>query len=423
MINRRTLKEVDKAEIVELFPRKPVTPAAAGAARDAIARVRAGGDDALRELTKKYDGVELDSLEVGEAELRKAEKDVPQSALRMLERAKKNIENFHAATRPKDWEEEFEPGVFLGVRYLPFKTVGAYVPGGRAAYPSTALMCLVPAKVAGVENVVACTPPGPNGDVPALTLAALRIAGADRVFRVGGAQAIAALACGTGTVPRVEKIVGPGNEYVTAAKMEVRGEVEIDFPAGPSEVFIVADDSARPVVVAAEMVAQGEHDPRAMAYLACTSEKLAGAVNDALERELDETPRGSIARQSTYELVVVPNAKMAVELSNIIAPEHLVLMTAEPQRLLPLVKAAGAVFIGHDSPVAAGDYAAGPNHVLPTGGEARLHSGLNVAHFLRCVTTVRTTGEGLQGLKDTICGLARLEGLEGHARSVERRFQ
>lgn len=393
-------------------------------ARDAAAaiieRVRSQGDQALRDLARELDHVELEALTVTEEEREAAFESVDSRLTEALVAAEARITAFHELQRPQGlWLTEVEPGITLGVRTTPLARVGAYVPGGRAAYPSTALMCTIPARVAGVPSICCCSPP----PIHPLTLVALEIAGVDEVYRVGGAQAIAAMALGTGTIAPVQKVVGPGNVYVTAAKQLLQDQVEIDFPAGPSEVAIVADATADPRFVAADVFAQVEHDPHAAAVLVTTDQEVAEAVGRAIDAMAASSPRREIVEQalanSGYVVVdSLPEAAVAIDL---IAPEHLSIQVADPLAMLMAVRNAGSIFLGPYSPVACGDYAAGTNHVLPTAGHAATRSGLDVRHFCKTSTVQQLSREGLETIADTVEAIATAEGLAAHAASVRVR--
>jgi histidinol dehydrogenase len=320
---------------------------------------------------------------------------------------------------------EIAPGVSVGQKVVPLDSVGAYVPGGRASYPSSALMNVIPAKVAGVSRIVVCTPPKLDGSVTPLTIVAADMAGADEIYKLGGAQAIAAMGLGTESLERVQKIVGPGNVYVTAAKMLLRGSVEIDFPAGPSEVLILADRTADPGVIAADMIAQGEHDPKSISVLVALDDLLASAVIEELSIQAAGAARREIVEQSLdHSAVLVANdMDEALDFCNAFAPEHLEIITKDPMDVLRYIRNAGSVFLGKFTPVAAGDYASGTNHVLPTSGYARVFSGLNVDHFTKKISVQMITDDGLLGLEDTITTLAEAEGLKAHAESVRRRLE
>jgi histidinol dehydrogenase len=386
-----------------------------------IGEVRAGGDKALFELTKKFDRQELGRLEVTREEIEDAYDSVDQEIVDELENAAYNIERFHEMQVPPDmWLREVEPGITLGVKSTPLERVGCYVPGGRASYPSTALMCIIPARVAGVGEIICCTPAPVN---PA-TLVAMDIAGADEIFKLGGAQAVAAMALGTGSVPKVQKIVGPGNVYVTAAKMMLRNEVEIDFPAGPSEIGVLADSGAVCEYLAADLIAQAEHDPSSASLLITDDPGLPGLVWEAMEHMIDDQPRKSIILKALENsgYIVAGDMDEAVGMMNRIAPEHLSIQTSDPMATLSKVRNAGSIFVGPYTPVAAGDYASGTNHVLPTAGNSSTASGLNVAHFRKTSTVQMLTREGLETLAPTIETLSTSEGLHAHCDSVRVRF-
>ncbi|HOK58208.1 MAG TPA: histidinol dehydrogenase [Methanothrix sp.] len=393
---------------------------------DIVMDVGENGDEALRKYTEQFDGVRLESFRVSEDEIEEAYDAVDESILSALELAAQNIYAFHDEERTKDlWLYQVAPGVVAGQKVVPLESVGAYVPGGRAAYPSSALMCVIPAKVAGVERVVVCTPPDVSGRIAPLTLAAADIAGADEIYKLGGAQAIAAMALGTESIERVEKIVGPGNVYVTAAKMLVRGSVEIDFPAGPSEVLIVADSSADPEFIAADMIAQAEHDPSSIAVVVTTSEPLMRAVETEISSQIEKAERRDIVQASLERcgILLAESLDDALAFSNAFAPEHLELMVRDPMDALNMVRNAGSVFLGHYTPVAAGDYATGTNHVLPTAGYAKIFSGLNIDAFTKKISIQSMTGEGLESLADAIIKMAESEGLRAHAESVRIRMR
>ncbi|MCK9276675.1 MAG: histidinol dehydrogenase [Methanoculleus sp.] len=391
-----------------------------GPVSEIIGRVRAEGDDALIDLTKRFDGIDLTEIAVSDEEREAAYDLVDAQLVESLVQAEARISRFHELQRGRDlWLQEMEPGITLGVKTTPLSRVGAYVPGGRAAYPSTALMCTIPAMVAGVGEICCCTPPPVNP----ITLVALDIAGVDEVYRVGGAQAIAAMAIGTETVPRVEKIVGPGNVYVTAAKMLLRDEAEIDFPAGPSEIAILADSTANPVFVAADILAQAEHDPNAACVLVTTDAALADAVTEQVKRMAAAAERRDIIQKALDHsgYIVAGDIDEAIETVNGIAPEHLSVQVADPLAVLNRIRSAGSIFVGPYSAVACGDYASGTNHVLPTAGYSSLYSGLDVNHFCRRSTVQMIAREGLEAIGDVVETIADAEGLHAHAESVRVR--
>jgi histidinol dehydrogenase len=391
-----------------------------------VMEVAAKGDRALFEYTKKFEGAKLDDLRVSREEIDAAYEATEDKLIVALSQSAENIFAFHYMQRDHDfWMTEVSPGVSVGQKVVPLDSVGAYVPGGRAAYPSSALMNVIPAKVADVPRIVVCTPPKEDGSVTPLTIVAADMAGADEIYKLGGAQAIAAMGFGTESIDRVNKIVGPGNIYVTAAKMLMRGTVEIDFPAGPSEVLIIADRTADPGVIAADMIAQAEHDPKSLSVLVTTDELLASAVAEELGAQAASAARGEIVEQSLDHsaILVAVDLDEALDFSNAFAPEHLEIITIDPMEALRYVRHAGSVFLGRYTPVAAGDYASGTNHVLPTSGYARLFSGLNVDHFTKKLTVQMITEDGLLGLEDTITTLAEAEGLKAHAESVRKRLK
>ncbi len=391
-----------------------------------INNVRGRGDEALREYTLRFDRVLPESFEVSAEELNTAASSVDSYFLETLKMAHENIRTFHEQQLRKGYEISPQEGVKLGQLFTPIEKVGIYVPGGTAAYPSTVLMNAVPAKLAGVSEIIMVTPPSSDGSVGQELLAAARIAGVDRVFRIGGAQAVAALAYGTESIPKVHKIVGPGNVYVAAAKRRVFGAVAIDMIAGPSEIVIVADGKSDPSFVAADMLSQAEHDALASAVLITDSRELAGAVQLELEKQLCSLPREAIARKSIDDngrILIAETIEKAIETANMIAPEHLEICTDDPEALLPLVRNAGSVFLGRFAPEALGDYLAGPNHTLPTSGTARFSSPLSLDDFVKKTSFLSYTPEALKKVADRVADFARREGLEAHARSVAVRFE
>jgi histidinol dehydrogenase len=390
--------------------------------RRIIERVRAGGDRALLDITREIDGVELDQLEVPAAEIEESSKGLSGELLSALELAAENVRAFHTGQKRRLGLEFVENG--LGFVARPLERAGVYVPGGKASYPSTVLMTAIPAKVAGVDEVVMATPPAAGGKVPPATLAAARRAGVDRVFRVGGAQAVAALAYGTETVPQVDKVCGPGNIFVTMAKKLVYGVVAVDGLHGPTETVIVADGSASPVLCAADLLAQAEHDEMASAIMITTSPELAEAVRGEVERQVSQIERESIARRSLERngaIVIVSSADEAIGLADACAPEHLCLTMTGARSYVDRIRHAGGIFI--DSPETLGDYAAGPSHVMPTGRTARFSSPLSVLDFLKVSILVDLDEEALRSLGPASATIARAEGLTAHALSVERRLE
>lgn len=393
---------------------------------DIISTVRARGDDALREYTARFDGAQLDALAVSPAELDEALAAVDPAFLDILRQAAEHIRAFHEKQRRASFLVERENGVLLGQRILPLRRVGLYVPGGTASYPSTVLMDAIPAKLAGVPELVMTTPAGKDGTVSPVILAAASIAGVDRIFKLGGAQAVAALAYGTESVPRVDKIVGPGNAFVAEAKRQVFGQVAIDMIAGPSEILVVADGGSDPRFVAADLLSQAEHDRNASAVLITDSPALAEAVQAEVERQLRRLPREEIARASidrNGRIIVADDLRCAIAVANEIAPEHLELCVDEPMAWLGEVRNAGSVFLGRYCPEALGDYFAGPNHTLPTSGTARFSSPLSVDDFVKKSQFISYTQDALRAEYSKIAAFAEREGLRAHARSVEIRFE
>ena len=391
-----------------------------------LADVRERGDAALCEYTERFDRLKLDAtaLEVSAAEIDQALATVDPDTLATLQLAADRIASFHRRQKEETWISEDEPDIRLGQVVTPLDRVGIYVPGGKAAYPSSVLMNAVPAKVAGVGEIIMVVPM-PDGVVNPYVLAAAHLAGVDRIFKIGGAQAVAALAYGTASIPKVDKITGPGNIYVATAKRLVFGTVDIDMIAGPSEILVINDGSGEPAHIAADLLSQAEHDELAASILITTDEPFGRRVADELETQIASLSRAAIARQSidNYGAVIVArNLSEAVEFSNRIAPEHLELAVAEPFALLPQIRHAGAIFPGHSTPEAAGNYLAGPNHTLPTGGTARFFSPLGTEDFVKKSSLISFTEEGLERLGQSIVKLAELKGLEAHARSVAIRL-
>ena len=397
------------------------------AVAEIIAAVRSRGDAAVLEYTRRFDRLDapsVASLEIPRPEWDAALARITASERAALEHAARRIREFHERQRAESWSYTEADGTRLGQRVTPLERVGVYVPGGRAAYPSTVLMTVIPARVAGVREVVGVTPPAPAGEHPVM-LAACHVAGIDALYRVGGAQAIAALACGTETIPRADKIVGPGNIYVATAKRLCYGRVAIDSIAGPSEVLIVADGSADPELVAADMLAQAEHDPGAAAVCVTTDRRLASRVALALDRQLAALPRRAVAAAALAAfgaIVVARSTAEAIEIANRVAPEHLELLVRNPRRWEGKVRSAGAIFLGPHAPEAFGDYLAGPNHVLPTGGTARFASPLGVYDFIKRTSLIEAGPRTMRRLGPAVARLARLEGLTAHGAAVERRL-
>lgn len=392
--------------------RKPV--------EDIIDNVKNNRDSALYELTEKFDKVKLSSLRVTKEEVDNAYKSVDPKLVEALKTSRKNIEAFHLMQRPPDmWLKEVAPGLTLGVKNTALERIGAYIPGGRASYPSTVLMCALPAKVAGVKEVICCTPPPINP----LTLVAADLAGVDEIYAVGGAQAVAAMALGTESIRPVQKIVGPGNVFVTTAKVLLKDQVEIDFPAGPSEIAILADETADAGFAASDIMAQAEHDPNAACILVTTSQELADKVGKEVEAMLQTAERKEIIELSLKNAgyVVADSLEDAICIINEIAPEHLSIQVADPLKALSKIKHGGSIFVGKYAPVACGDYASGTNHVLPTAGYASTFSGLDVAHYMKRSSVQIIERDGLEVIGDTVEALSSAEGLHAHCKSVQLR--
>jgi len=410
------LSDADRAQLLD---RSPATDDMVRTTSEAIIDVvRREGDAALISLAREYDKVRLKSLEVPRDVWRDALRSLDPSLRAAMERAAANIRAVHAAAVPQRVEIAPEPGVIIGRRPDPLHRVGVYAPGGRAAYPSSVLMGVIPARVAGVAEVIICAPPTSKGQPEPATLAAAELSGADRVFAVGGAGAIAAMAYGTASIPRVDRIVGPGNAYVAQAKLLVSNVVGIDAPAGPSELLIVADDSADPTHLAAEMLAQAEHDPEAVVALVATDETLGSKVLDAIEKLLPVQGRRTIIERAFAErgaILTVPSLRDALTFANLFAPEHLLLATRDADTLLGDVRSTGTVFVGETSSVTFGDYITGANHVLPTGGLARSYSGLSTADFVRWTTYQRVDRDAAARLAQDVAVFAEAEHLPAHA--------
>jgi len=419
----RAIQDLGPDERRAIFERASGVDAVRDDVAEIVDRVREAGDVALREYAEEFDDVSVGNIDVTDRAERAVDQ-VDDEVLAAIEDAAANIRAFHERQRPEDWRESFD-GRELGRRFRPLESAGVYAPGGTASYPSSALMGVIPAAVAGVEHVAVATPPAET--LPPATLAAINVAGADAVYQVGGAQAIAALAYGTETVTGCDIVVGPGNKWVTAAKATVRGDVEIDFLAGPSELLVVADGTANPELVAADMVAQAEHDTDAAVAAVTADRKLAERIGEAVENQASQQPRETVIRgalgNTASGVFLARSMSEAALFAEEYAAEHLSILAAEEAALLDRIDSAGSVFLGPDSPVAAGDYASGPNHVLPTGGGARRVGGLSVDTFLRSSTVQRLSRDSLADVADTITTLARTEGLEAHAESVDRRFE
>lgn len=405
----------------EIFARSMPTGNVTEIVADILKNVRERGDEALREYTAKFDGAELDSLIVSPEEMEEAMARVEPEFLRVLERAAANIRKFHSRQVRNSFVINDEDGIVMGQKVIPVDRAGLYVPGGTAAYPSTVLMDLIPAKIAGVPEIVMTTPPGRDGKINPVILAAAKIGGADRIVKAGGAQAIAALAYGTRSVPKTDKIVGPGNAFVAEAKRQVYGLVSIDMIAGPSEILVVADGKSNPRHLAADLLSQAEHDRMASAVLVTDSAELAERVRDEIERQLPLLEREEIARASIEgqgKIIVTENLRAAIDAANEIAPEHLELCVDNPFDYLDAIRHAGSVFLGRNCPEALGDYLAGPNHTLPTQGTAKFSSPLSVDDFVKKTQFTYFTRDALNRVAEDVALFARKEGLTGHARSA-----
>ena len=416
--------QFDDVKKEEIFARNDAQQDVSGKVREIIADVVARGDAAVKEYTAKFDGAALDTLQVSEQETEEAFKAVEPSFIDILKRAERNITRFHEKQVRASFIINDEDGVVMGQKVLPIEKVGIYVPAGTAPLSSTVLMDAIPARIAGCSEIVMVTPPGKDGKINPAMLAAAKIAGVSKIFKMGGAQAVAALAYGTESVPKVDKIVGPGNAFVAEAKRQVFGRVAIDMIAGPSEILIVSDGKTDVKCLAADMLSQAEHDRNASAVLVTDSLDTAKAVQQELEKQLETLPRKDIARVSidnNGKIIVTDDLYAAVDVSNEIAPEHLELCVDDPFALLSRVKNAGSVFMGRNCPEALGDYMAGPNHTLPTSGTAKFSSPLSVDDFVKKTQYTYFTADALNLLADDVAAFARMEQLEAHARSAESR--
>lgn len=394
--------------------------------QEILATVERDKDAALYRYAERFDKVVLDSLVVSEEEINEAFAKVSSSYIEIIRNAATNISEYHEKQKRQGFELRRDGGVVLGQKITPIEKAGLYVPGGTASYPSTVLMNAIPAKIAGVKEIVMTTPPGKDGKIRAEVLVAASLCGVDKIIKSGGAQAIGALAFGTETVPKVDKIVGPGNIFVALAKKAVFGRVSIDMIAGPSEILVLADDTANPAYVAADLLSQAEHDKLATAVLVTNSHTLAVSVQTELERQLALLERAEIARTSIEtngKIILVDSIEQAIEVSNLIAPEHLELAVDNPMELLPKIENAGSIFMGHYTPEPMGDYYAGPNHTLPTGGSARFSSPLSVDDFVKKTQYLYYTPNELEKAYRDVAQFARSEGLTAHARAVEARFE
>lgn len=410
----------------EIFDRSEEKNTVGDIVADIIANVRKNGDAALKEYSAKFDGADLDSLEVTLQEIEDAFAALEPEFIEVIKEAADNIREFHRHQIKTGFVITPRDGVVLGQRVIPLERVGLYVPGGTASYPSSVLMNCIPAKLAGCDEIVMVTPPSKDGSIKPAILVAAKTAGVDRIFKVGGAQAVAALAYSTETIPQVDKIVGPGNVFVAEAKRQVFGTVAIDMIAGPSEILVIADGTCNPKYVAADMLSQAEHDKNASAVLVTDSIELANAVSAELEVQIPQLSRAEIARVSVDnngKIIVVDDLNKAVEMSNAIAPEHLEVCVDRPFDLLAQIRNAGSVFLGKNCPEALGDYFAGPNHTLPTSGTARFSSPLSVDDFVKRSSFISYSQSALEGVYSKIDAFAQKEGLQAHGKSVTVRFE
>ena len=420
----RILKEAE-TDRAQIFAREDPVGSVEAPVREIIENVRQQGDAALKHYTKEFDGADIPTVEVGAGAIDEGFRRADPLLVDILYRAAERVAAFHQHQVRNSFLVNEEDGIVMGQKVIPLERVGLYVPGGTAAYPSSVVMNCIPAKLAGVKEIFMVTPPGKDGKIPPNILAAARICGVNRVFRVGGAQAIAALAYGTESIPRVDKIVGPGNQYVAEAKKQVFGKVGIDMVAGPSEILVVADGKCNPQIVAADLLSQAEHDKNASAVLVTDSQALAEGVQAAIEEQLEKLKRQEIARASIEnngKIIVAQSLDTAIDIANEITPEHLELCVDDPFYYLDKIKNAGSVFLGRNCPEALGDYFAGPNHTLPTSGTARFSSPLSVDDFVKKTQYTYYTHAALEKAQQSVSNFAKKEGLTGHARSVDIRF-
>lgn len=419
--------EYKRENVTELVKRSQIdVDDVLSSAQSITDEVKLQGDEALFKFTEKFDNVKLKHLKVSKEEIESSYRNLEPEIIISLKKAAQNIEKFHRSQLPEEWFLEVAPGIQAGQIIRPIESVGCYIPGGRAVYPSTILMTVIPAKIAGVERTVCCTPPQKDGKIGDAVLVAADLAGADEIYKVGGAQAIAALAYGTESIEKVNKIVGPGNVFVTAAKKLVYGEVDIDFPAGPSEVLIIADETGNAEFIAYDILAQAEHDPNASCVLVTTSSALANDVQNMVLQNIKYMERSNIIKESLEKygkIILTSSLEESLNFTNEYAAEHLIIMTKDPEETLKHVKNAGSIFLGELTPVSAGDYGSGTNHVLPTAGCAKMYSGLSTESFLKKPTVQRLSAEGLDNLKDVVVPLAEYEGLFAHAESFKKRLK
>ncbi len=394
--------------------------------QEIIANVRENKDKALHDYTLKFDKADITDLRVPVETIKESVNKISPKLRKALEDAAENVSKFHEAQIPSDWTMTVKEGVTAGQIIRPLKRVGCYIPGGRAAYPSSIIMTVIPAKIAGVKEIICCTPPDKDGNISDEILAAAYIAGATHIYKVGGAQAIAAMAYSTETIPSVDKIVGPGNIFVATAKKLVYGDVDIEFPAGPSEMLALVDETANPEYIATELLSQAEHDPNAATIMVSTSRKVAEETVDCVLEYLEEQERKEIIEESLNKyshILVAENMQDAIDFTNAYAPEHLVIVTKDHYKTLESIDNAGSIFLGNLTPVAGGDYGSGTNHVLPTSGGARMYSGLSAESFLKKPTIQELSPEGVNNIKDMVINLAEAEGLYAHALSIRKRAE
>lgn len=426
MIKIYDLNDIDISDIFTRIEEETSLDEVEKIVDEVIRDVKDNGDIALKKYTEKFDKSRLEEIQVNESELDEAIERLDNRIVSIFEEASKNIYDFHKRQVRTDYVINDEDGKILGQKIIPLESVGIYVPGGTARYPSSVFMNAIPAKIAGVKNISLVTPPNPDGSIPDIILAAAKIAGVDKVYKIGGAQSIAALAYGTETVRSVDKIVGPGNIFVATAKRKVFGKVDIDMIAGPSEILVIADDSSNPAYIAADLLSQAEHDVLASAVLVCTDINLAEQTAQEVERQLKLLPREDIARKSIDDngkIIVAKNINEAFDIVNELAPEHLEISMDNPFDYLSKIKNAGSVFLGKNVPEALGDYFAGMNHTLPTSGTAKFSSPLSVDDFVKKTQFVYYSKEALESVRDKVSEFAKLEGLDAHARSIDIRFE
>jgi histidinol dehydrogenase len=393
--------------------------------KDILNDIKENKDRAVKKYTKKFDGLDLNELRVSEEEIENSYKQVSEELLVAMKKAMKNIENFHKFQSPGEWFKKIDEGIYAGQIVRAIDSVGCYIPGGRAVYPSTILMTVIPAKIAGVKRIICCSPPQKDGKISDAILVAADLAGVNEIYKVGGAQSIGAMTYGTESIDKVEKIVGPGNIFVTGAKKLVYGEVDIEFPAGPSEVLIIADKTANVEYIAYDIISQGEHDPNASCFLVTHDEDIAIATEEKVKELSKIAKRREIIEESLGKygkIILTESIEESIDFSNEYAPEHLIIMCENNEEVLKKINNAGSIFLGELSPVAAGDYGSGTNHVLPTGGGARMYSGLSTESFLKKPTVQRIDIEGIKSLEDIVIPIAEYEGFYAHADSFKARL-